>query len=76
MLVLADSEVGLRVNNAAVEVTSFDERHSIGVVVTGIHDANSNSTVFGEQVAKRDGIPIIGQIFDARICEMGASDLF
>ena len=74
MLVLADSEIRLRVDDAPVEVASFDERHSIGVVVAGIHDANGNSTVFGEEVAKRDDIPIVRQLFDARICEMGASD--
>ena len=60
MLVLADSEVRLRVYNASVEVASFDEWYSMGVVVAGIHDANSNATVFGEKVAKCDDVPVIG----------------
>jgi hypothetical protein len=74
MLLLADSEVRMRIYDAAIEVSSFDERHSIGDVLTGIHDANGDASVFGEKIAEQDDIPIVRQFFDARICEMSASD--
>lgn len=73
MLVLADLKVRPCIDGAAAEITSLDEWHSLGIMVTGIHDANSNPTIFSEEVAKRNNVPIVGKFFNARICKMGAS---
>lgn len=76
VLILRYSELGLRVDDAAIQVTRFDEGHAIGIVVAGIHDSDSNAPVPSEDVAKRYYIPIFRQTINACVCEMGASDVF
>ena len=59
MLLFADSEVWVWVDDTSVEITSLYEWHAIGGVVSGIHDTNGNPSVFGKEVTKCDDIPIV-----------------